>query len=109
MDGSKKLRQQQEHFRRAHFIRNTGEVCLSAFDKKWWRIPFLLYCLASVFLTLLKASVICETFAFFVSVSYGFIRLFIGKSKWWAFLLFIDSNAFKNRETPSLCYIDYNR
>lgn len=74
-----------------------AEIYLFAFDKKWWRLPLMLYYFGSVFLTLSKTSIVCAIFAFLASISYGFIRLFVKKRRWWVLVLFfayIGINAY---------------
>ncbi len=80
------------------------EIYLFSFDKKWWRLPLMAYYFVSVFFTLSKTSIVCAIFVFIVSISYGFIRLFIKNKKWWVllfFLIYIGANAY-------LCYLFFH-
>ncbi len=80
------------------------EIYLFSFDKKWWRLPLMAYYFVSVFFTLSKTSIVCAIFVFIVSISYGFIRLFVKSKKWWVllfFLIYIGANVY-------LCYLFFH-
>ncbi len=80
------------------------EIYLFSFDKKWWRLLLMAYYFVSVFFTLSKTSIVCAIFVFIVSISYGFIRLFVKSKKWWVllfFLIYIGANAY-------LCYLFFH-
>lgn len=58
-----------------------SEIYLFAMDKKWWRLPLIVYFFVSIFLTLSKTSIVCAIFVIIASAFYWFIKSLSGPHK----------------------------
>ncbi len=65
-----------------------SEIYLFAMDKKWWRLPLIIYYFASIFLTLSKTSIVCAIFVMIASALYWFIKSLSGCHKTMSIVLF---------------------
>lgn len=65
-----------------------SEIYLFAMDKKWWRLPLIIYYFASIFLTLSKTSIVCAIFVMIASALYWFIKSLFGRHKTMSIVLF---------------------